>query len=111
MSKYKSVKVKTPDGEVFDSKKELNRYMDLKLLEKAGKISDLTRQVVFQLIPSQKDIQTGKVIERPVIYKADFMYTRDGKTIVEDAKGVKTKDYIIKRKLMLFVHGIRITEV
>ena len=98
----------------FDSKKELKRYHELTLLEKAGHISDLRRQVTYELIPSQKG-EDGKTIERPVKYIADFVYTdnRTGQTIVEDTKSpvTKTKDYIIKRKLMLYIHGIRIKEI
>ena len=108
------------DGMTFDSKKEARRYTDLKLLEKAGEISDLKTQVKFQLIPAQREpdtvgkrggIKRGKLLEHECFYIADFVYTEDGKTIVEDAKGMRTKDYIIKRKLMLWVHGIRIKEV
>ena len=76
----------------------------------AGGITDLRRQVPFTLIPSQKGAD-GKVIEYPVKYIADFVYTENGKTVVEDVKGYKTPEYIIKRKLMLQVHGIRIKEV
>jgi hypothetical protein len=97
------------DGEVFDSKKELQRYKELKLLEKAGEIQNLRRQVKYVLIPSQRI--DGKVVEREVAYKADFVYEADGETVVEDAKGVKTTDYIIKRKMMLLFHNIRIKEV
>lgn len=74
-----------------------------------GVISDLKMQVPFELIPSQK--RDGKTVERPVKYIADFVYTQDGETIVEDAKGMRTKEYIIKRKLMLMRYGIRIREV
>jgi hypothetical protein len=81
----------------------------LSLLERAGAIADLQRQVKFELIPSQR--VDGKVAERPCTYVADFVYQEGGKTVVEDTKGFKTKDYIIKRKLMLQVHGIRIREV
>ena len=97
------------DGEVFDSKKELQRYKELKLLEKAGEIQNLRRQVKYVLIPSQRI--DGKVVEREVAYNADFVYEADGETVVEDVKGVKTKDYIIKRKMMLLFHNIRIKEV
>jgi hypothetical protein len=93
----------------FDSRKEYFRWHELSLLEKAGEISQLQRQVRFELIPSQKI--DGKVVERPVHYVADFVYQENGQQIVEDTKGVKTKDYIIKRKLMLHIHGIRIREV
>jgi len=52
-----------------------------------------------------------RCIEKAVVYVADFTYQKDGQMIVEDTKGMKTKDYIIKRKLMLYVHGIRVREV
>ena len=108
-SKYKAKKTEV-DGIVFDSKKEAQRFMELELLVKNGAISNLQRQVKFELIPSQKI--DGKVAERACSYVADFVYLdKEGNTIVEDTKGVKTKDYIIKRKLMLYVHGIRIKEV
>lgn len=96
-------------GEVFDSKKEAQRYAELRYLLKAGKISELRRQVKYVLIPSQR--RGGKVVERECSYLADFVYRQGDELIVEDAKGVKTKDYIIKRKLMLWVHGIQIKEV
>lgn len=110
MSKYNSKKT-VVDGQTFDSKKEANRYQELLLLEKAGVIKNLSRQVKFVLIPSQRD-ESGKVIERECSYKADFVYyEEDGETVVEDVKGFRTKDYIIKRKLMLYQYGIRIREV
>lgn len=117
--KYGNRKV-TRDGITFDSVKESRRYCELSLLEKAGKVTDLQRQVKFVLIPAQYEpdtigvrggVKRGKLIEREVCYVADFVYAEDGKTVVEDTKGFKTKDYIIKRKLMLHVHGIRIREV
>lgn len=107
-NKYGSKKTEV-DGVTFDSKKEAKRYQELRILEKAGEITDLRRQVKFVLIPSQRI--DGRVAERAVEYKADFVYTQDGQTIVEDTKGFRTKDYIIKRKLMLWVHGIRIREI
>ena len=112
-SKYRSKKF-TIDGETFDSKKEARRYQELKLLEKAGKIIMLDRQVPFELIPAQRI--DGKVVERACSYVADFEYMEETETgewqsVVEDTKGFKTKDYIIKRKLMLWVHGIRVKEV
>lgn len=97
------------DGITFDSRKEANRYRELVLLERAGRIQNLQCQVKFELIPSQR--VDGRVVERAVQYVADFVYTQDGKTVVEDTKGFKTKDYIIKRKLMLHIHNIRIKEV
>lgn len=108
MRKYGNRKV-IHDGIEFDSTKEANRYCELKLMQRAGLISDLQLQVSFKLIPSQ--YIDGKVVERPVSYIADFVYKQNGQTVVEDTKGMKTKDYIIKRKLMLYIHGIRIREV
>ncbi len=107
-SKYKAKK-STVDGITFDSQKEAGRFRELSLLERAGKITELETQVKFELIPSQK--VDGKVVERACNYVADFVYVQDGKKVVEDTKGYKTKEYIIKRKLMLWVHGIRIKEV
>lgn len=121
-NKYGSKKI-VRDGITFDSKKEYRRYCELALLEKAGRVTGLKLQVPFELIPAQYEtferygkkgqrLQDGKrCIEKAVIYRADFVYTEDGKTVVEDTKGFKTKDYIIKRKLMLWVHGIKIKEV
>lgn len=106
--KYKNRAV-TLNGEKFDSHKEARRYGELVLLERAGQISHLDRQVKFELIPSQR--VDGKVVERACTYVADFVYVENGKKVVEDTKGFRTKDYIIKRKLMLYVHGIRIKEV
>lgn len=97
------------DGIQFDSKKEAYRYCELKLLQRAGKIQELQLQKEFELLPSQKI--GGKVVERAVKYKADFYYLQDGRVVVEDTKGVKTKDYIIKRKLLLYRYGIRIIEI
>jgi len=97
------------DGILFDSKKEAIRWRELSLLEKAGQITNLERQTPFELIPSQRI--NGRVVERACAYVADFTYWQNGKFVVEDTKGYKTKDYIIKRKLMLHVHGIRIKEV
>ena len=110
MGKYGNRIIQTEDGK-FDSKREYKRWCELKLLEKAKIVSNLQRQVPFVLIPSQKDKDTGKVVEREVKYVADFVYTMDGKTVVEDTKGMRTPDYIIKRKLMLERHGIKIEEV
>lgn len=97
------------DGIRFDSKKEAVRYWELKMLERAGKISDLERQVKYVLIPAQ--YLDGKLKERQCVYVADFRYLEDGQVVVEDTKGVRTKDYIIKRKLLLKVYGIAIKEV
>ena len=106
--KYHNRKI-TRDGATFDSVKEYRRFCELTMLERAGVIMDLKRQVKYELIPSQK--VDGKVVERPVNYVADFVYEQDGKTIVEDTKGFRTKDYILKRKMLLYFYGIRIKEV
>lgn len=115
----------TVDGITFDSMREAHRYQELSVLQKAGIIQNLRLQVKFILIPAQREESTevykigknkgkpkvGKIIERECAYIADFVYLENGVLIVEDAKGMRTKDYIIKRKLMLKVHGIRIKEV
>ncbi len=99
------------DGIKFDSKKEANRYQELKLMQRAGIIRDLQRQIKYVLIPSQKG-DDGRVIERPCTYIADFVYIdENGKTVVEDTKGYRTNDYKIKRKLMLYIHGVKINEI
>jgi hypothetical protein len=80
-------------------------------MQKAGEIYDLQRQVPFVLIPTQKD-NDGKVIERQTKYIADFVYRdKDHRLVVEDTKGMKTDVYKIKKKLMLYRHGIIIREV
>lgn len=116
----------TIGGKKFDSLHERNRWNELNLLQRAGKISGLQRQVKFVLIPTQYEkyerysTKTGKrlkdglrVVEKEVSYYADFVYMKDGQQVVEDtkSKATKTKDYIIKRKLMLWIHNIRIKEV
>ncbi len=95
----------------YDSKKEYYRAQQLKLWLKAGVISELREQVVFLLIPSQ--INSEGIEEKPVRYKADFVYIDNatGQMVVEDTKGYRTPEYIIKRKLMLQVHGITIKEI
>lgn len=121
-SKYGAKKV-TVDGITFDSKKEANRWCELRLMERAGVITGLERQLKFVLIPSQFEkverySKTGKrlsddfrCVEREVSYVADFVYYQDGKLVVEDTKGFKTDAYIIKRKLMRYVNGIAIKEI
>ena len=110
MRKYRNQKISMGDH-TFDSKKEMNRFLELSLLQKAGEIKDLRCQVKFVLIPAQRDPLTGKLLERECAYMADFVYQEDGRNVVEDTKGFRTKDYIIKRKLMLYRYGIRILEV
>lgn len=126
MNKYHSKKTRLSDGTVFDSRKEARRWQQLRLLESRGEIQDLKRQVEYELIPNQYEIlerysdKTGKrlkdekrLAERRVCYVADFVYTKDGETVVEDTKSpvTRTKDYIIKRKLMRHIHGIVIREI
>lgn len=103
MSKYGNRKLKAPDGQVFDSVKEFHRWGCLRLLERAGRITDLKRQVTFELIPKQQG-------ERACHYIADFTYYEDGQYVVEDCKGFKTEAYRLKKKLMLWVYGIHIKE-
>ena len=110
-NKYGARKLTAPDGQVFDSVKEYHRWGGLRLLERAGKIKDLKRQVKYVLIPAQRD-ETGKVVEREMSYIADFEYfdLERGEKVVEDCKGFKTEVYRIKKKMMLWVHGIRVKE-
>lgn len=97
-------------GKRFDSRREARRYAELSLMEQVGEISGLRTQVAYELIPSQKD-SNGKVVERAITYKADFVYTdKDGNQVVEDSKGYRTDVYKLKRKLMLYVHGITVKE-
>lgn len=119
--KYGAHKVEI-DGMRFASKKEARRYLQLKAMAEAGEIRDLKMQVPFTLIPTQFEPpvalnngrkKRGRCIERECKYIADFAYIRaeDGAYIVEDAKGFRTDVYRIKKKLMLYVYGIRIVEV
>jgi hypothetical protein len=108
-SKYKNKKT-VCGGITFDSMAEAKRYEYLSMLERSGHISGLTMQVEFVLIP--KLIKEDGRCERAVKYKADFVYSNGTiGVIVEDVKGFITKDYIIKRKLMLEKHGITIREI
>ncbi len=130
-NKLGNKKIITQDGE-FDSKREYNRFCELHILLRQGSISDLERQVGFPLIPSVREkigiytrgekkgqIKYGRVIERGVSYVADFVYTdtKTGEKVVEDAKGYRDpssapyKVFVIKRKLMLWLHGIQVKEV
>ena len=122
--KYHSKKT-VIDGITFDSKKEAERYSELKLLERCGAISNLELQKVYELIPAQYEmyerygkngqrLKDGKkCIEKSCVYKADFVYidNETGQQVVEDVKGFRTKEYKIKKKLMLYIHGIKIKEV
>lgn len=105
----------------FDSLKEMRFYLALRERQKKGEISDLKLQVKFELIPSQfetfsvsgktKLLTKKKCVEQSCSYIADFTYIENGQLVVVDTKGFKTKDYIIKRKLMLFINKIKITEI
>ncbi len=122
-SKYNAKKVEY-NGMTFDSKRELKRYKELELLQEAGEIKNLQRQVKYVLIPAQREpdiigkrggVKKGKTIEKECTYVADFVYEEDGDTVVEDVKGCKVGGaysvFTIKRKLMLYVYGIMIKEV
>lgn len=129
MSKYRNKKVLV-DGVAFDSKKEAKRYRELKLMEDAGMISRLERQVEFVLIPEQREFngreiytkgpkkgcfKPGKLLERKLVYIADFVYIKNGKVVVEDVKGYRDggayRVFVIKRKLMLYRFGLKVIEI
>ena len=124
-SKYRNKKVQV-DGIIFDSAKEANRYKELDMMEKAGDISDLQRQVKYTLIPEMREPDSigarggkkkGKIIERECAYLADFVYwdNRQQKKVVEDVKGFRGggayEVFKIKRKLMMHLYGIKVVEV
>lgn len=128
-NKYQNKKTYTADGNLHDSQREAVRWAELLLLQRAGKIRDIERQVSFELIPAHyEEVYTGEFykrgarmgepkkkrvcIEKSVVYIADFVYIDNdtGEKVVEDAKGERTKEYIIKRKLMLYLKGIKIKE-
>ncbi len=100
VSKYRN-EPQVVDGHRFPSKREARRYEALRLLERAGEISDLQLQVTFPL-----HVNGRKVCS----YIADFVYQEDGQQVVEDCKGFRTPEYRLKAKLMLAVHGIAIKE-
>ena len=119
MTKYNNRNTQL-DGITFDSRKEAARYRELSLLQRAGRISDLRMQVRFELLPAQygdsdqvylkgprKGQPKRRCIEKSVVYVADFVYTENGRSVVEDAKGMRTKDYVIKRKLFRWRFGDR----
>lgn len=128
MNKYRNKKT-IVDGIEFDSKREADRWRELKLLEIAGAITNLQRQVKFELIPKQVELvprygKDGKrlkdkevIVEKACDYIADFGYELNGEKIVEDVKGYRDPSsaayakFVIKRKLMLFIHGIKVREV
>lgn len=117
------------NGISFDSQKEARRYQELVMLVQTGQIKNLERQVKYILIPAQYEtverygkkgqkLKDGqKLLEREVAYVADFVYEENGETIVEDIKGYRDPSsagfakFIIKRKMMLYFHNIRIKEI
>ena len=122
------------DGIEFDSKREAYRYNELKLLEGSGAIEDLELQKEYLLIPAQYEtVETGEYykrgakkgqpktkqicVEQSLVYKADFAYKENGEIVVEDVKGFRDPKsavyakFVIKRKLMLHIYGIRIKEI
>lgn len=114
------------EGMTFDSKKEMARYIFLKEAEMRGEISDLRRQVRFELLPSvheeyevelkTKTIKKTRVVQQAVYYRSDFCYIKDGVEVVEDVKAspkksVLDKTYILKKKMMKSLKGIDIKEV
>lgn len=101
-SKYRNRKV-TVNGIKFDSQHEANRWCELKLMERSGMISELERQVKFELIAKSEH---GRAIN----YIADFTYRQGGKTVIEDAKGFKTAVYKLKKRMMAEM-GLEIVEV
>ncbi len=118
--KYNNQRVEY-DGRVFDSLKEYRRYRDLKLMQRSGLISDLHLQVPFELVPAVYDevevqLKTKvkmekKCVQRSIRYIADFVYMKDGKMIVEDTKGFRTKEYELKKKMMRALLGVEIKEI
>ena len=121
-SKYGNAKPRY-NGKRFDSGLEMCRFVFLQDQERKGRISNLRRQVKYHLLPVQyerpqyitdgkgKKMPKPRVRERAVDYLADFVYIAGGVEVVEDAKGVRTDVYILKRKMMLYFHGIEIHEV
>lgn len=124
-NKYKNSKCKCNQGHIHDSRKEARRCNELTLLERAGEISNLRQQVKYVLIPAQRDKSTevytrgkrkgepkeGKLLEKECCYYADFVYAKNGREVVEDAKGMRTEVYKLKKKLMLYFYEIKIREV
>ena len=118
--KYGNKKVEY-QGQLFDSKREMQRYVVLKEAEEKGLISDLRTQVTFELIPAiteeyvehlkTKDKIKTRVLQRAVTYKADFVYIKDGEEIIEDVKISKAlipKEFSLKEKIFFWKYGKRI---
>lgn len=105
--KYKNKVTETPDGR-FDSEAEYRHWCHLKIRLRLGEITDLQRQVVFELAPAVV-IQGRK--RPPLRYVADMCFVEGGKRVVADVKGAITPEYRIKRHLMASVHGVEIQEI
>lgn len=123
-SKYGNRKIVDIDGNKFDSKKEQKRYYELKLMEREGLIQNLKRQVPFELLPAMyetevielktKTKEVRKCVHRATEYIADFTYLQDGDEVVEDVKADKKFQdpvYKLKKKMMYYIHHIKIKEV
>lgn len=107
--KYNNQRTTSADGEVFDSLAEHRHWLHLCMLQKAGKVRELRRQVAFELAPAV--VIKGRK-RPPLRYVADFVYVDErGQTVVADVKGAVTDVFRIKRHLMAVVHGIEIQEV
>jgi hypothetical protein len=102
MNKYGARKVVTADGLRFDSQKEYARWGELQLLERAGRISDLSRQDRYPL--------HGPNGVKLAVYVCDFTYQEDGQIVIEDSKGVRTAMYRLKRRWLKAEYGIEIRE-
>jgi hypothetical protein len=125
VSKYRNKKVSF-QGEEFDSKREMQRYLVLKDAESKGIIQNLQKQVNFELIPKieeevvihlkRKDKVQRKIIQLPIIYRADFVYEKDGVMVVEDVKAsanMRSLDrvFLLKEKLFRWKYGFSIKRV
>ena len=124
MSKYRAKPTYSADGILHPSKREAQRWDELRILGEAGEIYNLERQVKYTLIPAQYEtyerygkrgqrLKDGRrLLERAITYTADFKYQNAlGEIVVEDAKGMRVRDFPLRRKLMLWVYGIRVREV
>lgn len=122
-SKYNNKKIVNEFGK-WDSKKEFKRWLVLKEAEAQGMITDLKRQVKFELIPAvrekyikhlkTKDKECERTLQLPITYTCDFQYTKNGETIVEDVKAspkMLPKDFVLKEKMMFAIKGIKIKRV
>lgn len=100
MSKYNAQKT-TVNGITFDSKKEANYYCELMMLQAGGVVKKFDMQVPYELQPGYRNRQGKKI--RPIKYLADFVVEfKDGHKEVVDVKGFRTKEYELKKKLLLY---------